>query len=138
MCRNIRCDVFFVFMGVYGVRTKQGLICRMRIEPPCQEFKEAEAGGSVQTTSSQSYRRLAERRWRPRRQSGHRLRLHESSIGELLRPAWSGSNGRDPNGAAVFVVNSTTPPHLGSLPLSTRDLRGPSIHIHITLMWGLG
>ena len=67
-----------------------------RIEPPCQQFKEAEAGGSVQTTSSQSYRRLAERRWRPRRQSGHRLRLHESSIGELLRPAWSGSNGRRP------------------------------------------
>ena len=113
----------------------------MRIEPPCQEFKEAEAGGSVQTTSSQSYRRLAERRGgRPaaRRRSGHRLRLHASLIGELLRPAWSGSNGRDPNGAAVFVVNSTTPPHLGSLPLSTRDLRGPSIHIHITLMWGLG
>jgi len=112
----------------------------MRIEPPCQEFKEADAGGSVQTTSSQSYRRLAERRGG--RAAGQATRC--DCTRELDRRApppcleWEQRPQPPTGNGTVFVVNSATPPHLGSLPLSTRDLRGPSIHIHITLMWGLG
>jgi len=108
----------------------------MRIEPPCQEFKEADAGGSVQTTSSQSYRRLAERRGGRAAGQATRCELDRRAPPPCLE--WEQRPQPPTGNGTVFVVNSATPPHLGSLPLSTRDLRGPSIHIHITLMWGLG
>ena len=90
--------------------------------------------------TSQSYRRLAERRGG--RAAGQATRC--DCTRELDRRApppcleWEQRPQPPTGNGTVFVVNSATPPHLGSLPLSTRDLRGPSIHIHITLMWGLG
>jgi len=95
--------------------------------------------------SSQSYRGLAECRGAPAASQASSCGCPQpaSSIAELFRLAGSGTVGgwEQPPPQRVFVVNSTTPPHLGACWAAAPLVRaGPTWplypYIHIALMWG--